>query len=255
MESLLVFDVDGTLTGPRRRMHEDFSRFFKSICRNYPVFLVSGSDMVKLEEQLPTEVMKLVTGIFACSGNEFLMDGRHVFRMEHYFPTEVITFLEDFVEASPYQVRVGNHLETRTGTLNVSVVGRNADPKQRLDYFDYDNKDGERERLIEALAQEFPDYEANIGGQISVDITPRGWNKSRVYGELSSRYPGQSIAFFGDNMHIGGNDRPLGDAIRNSSGENQVFAVEDHYDTWRILQHQYCPQTRLYRERLQVASL
>jgi len=248
MDSLLVFDVDGTLTGPRRRMHEDFSRFFKSICRNYLVFLVSGSDLGKLEQQLPPEVMGLVTGIFACSGNEFFMDGRAIFRMEHHFPTEIITFFENYVKASPYQLRVGNHLENRTGTLNVSVVGRNADPKQRLDYFDYDNKNGERESLIEAFAQKFPDYEANIGGQISVDITPKGWNKSRVYGELSTRYPGSPIAFFGDNMHVGGNDRPLGDAITNSSGQNKVFAVEDHYDTWRILQHQYCPQARSHTQ-------
>ncbi len=100
MDTLLVFDVDGTLTGPRRRMHEDFCRFFKSICRNYPVFLVSGSDMIKLEQQLPGEIIKLVTGIFACSGNELLMDGKHMFRMEHHFPGEIVTFLEDFVEAS-----------------------------------------------------------------------------------------------------------------------------------------------------------
>ncbi len=248
MDTLLVFDVDGTLTGPRRRMHEDFCRFFKSICCNYPVFLVSGSDMIKLEQQLPGEIIKLVTGIFACSGNELLMDGKHMFRMEHHFPGEIVTFLEDFVEASQYPVRTGNHLENRTGTLNVSVVGRNADPGQRKKYFAHDNRNGERKALIEALMHEFPDYEANIGGQISVDVTPRGWNKSRVFGELSTRYPGLAIAFFGDNMHLGGNDRPLGDAIRNGSGDNQVFAVEDYCDTWKILQEQFCNQTNIHSQ-------
>ncbi|MCP4072854.1 MAG: hypothetical protein GY742_14135 [Hyphomicrobiales bacterium] len=248
MDTLLVFDVDGTLTGPRRRMHEDFCRFFKSICRNYPVFLVSGSDMIKLEQQLPGEVIKLVTGIFACSGNELLMDGKHMFRMEHHFPGAVVTFLESFVEASQYPVRTGNHLENRTGTLNVSVVGRNADPGQRKKYFAHDNRNGERKALIEALVQEFPDYEANIGGQISVDVTPRGWNKSRVFRELSTRYPGLAIAFFGDNMHLGGNDRPLGDAIRNGSGDNRVFAVEDYCDTWKILQEQFCNWTSVHSQ-------
>lgn len=248
MDRLLVFDVDGTLTGPRRRMHEDFCRFFKAICRNYPVFLVSGSDMIKLGQQLPGEVIKLVTGIFACSGNELLMDGQHIYRMEHHFPGELVTFLNNFVGASQYPVRTGNHLETRTGTLNVSVVGRNADPGQRGNYFAHDNANGERKQLIDALMHEFPDYEANVGGQISVDITPRGWNKSRVFGELSARYPGHPIAFFGDNMHLGGNDRPLSDAIRNGSGDNQVFAVEDHYDTWKILQERFCSGGRLHSQ-------
>ena len=244
MDTLLVFDVDGTLTGPRRRMHEDFSRFFKSICRNYSVFLVSGSDMPKLEQQLPAEVINMVTGIFPCSGNELLMGGQKIYRMEHFFPDEVISFLNEFIQASDYPIRTGNHLETRTGTLNVSIVGRMANHRQRMEYYSHDGEVGERRKLIEELMQRFPEYEANVGGQISVDVTPRGWNKSRVFNELSTRYPARPIAFFGDNMHTGGNDRPLGDAIRNGSAENQIFAVEDHYDTWKILQDQFCTTTK-----------
>lgn len=240
MDTLLVFDVDGTLTGPRRRMHEDFSRFFKSICRSYPVYLVSGSDLPKLQEQLPEEVLRLVSGIFPCSGNELILNGEIAYRMEHDFPAKLKLFLMQFVDASEYPVRTGNHVEMRTGTLNVSVVGRNADPKQRAEYFSRDQQRGERRALVDALNLRFPDYEANVGGQISVDITPRGWNKSRVFSELTKRYPGFKVAFFGDNMHMGGNDRPLGDAVKNSSTANKVFAVEDHYDTWKILQDQYC---------------
>jgi len=250
METLLVFDVDGTLTGPRRRMHEDFSRFFKSVCRSYPVFLVSGSDMPKLEQQLSSEVIDLVAGIFPCSGNEMLVEGRALYRMEHFFPDELTGFLAGFVDASDYPVRTGNHIETRTGMLNVSVVGRNASPDQRMEYYSQDKQRGERQALIEELAQRFPDYEANVGGQISVDVTPHGWNKSRVYAELSHRYPETPITFFGDNMHLGGNDRPLGDAVKNGSRDNKVFAVEDHYDTWKILQEHYCTKTQM---RAQVA--
>ena len=246
MDTLLVFDVDGTLTGPRRRMHEDFTRFFKSICRNYPVFLVSGSDMEKLEQQLPREVIDLVAGIFPCSGNEMLIDGQAIYRMEHFFPDEVTGFLAGFVDASDYGVRTGKHLEQRIGTLNVSVVGRNADPAQRLAYFNHDGEHHERKKMIEQFMERFPEYEANVGGQISVDITPRGWNKSRVFHELTKRYPDRPIAFFGDNMQVGGNDRPLGDAIQNSSTQNKVYPVDDHYDTWKILQDNYCISARAH---------
>ncbi len=244
MDTLLVFDIDGTLTGPRRRMHEDFSRFFKTICRSFSVFLVSGSDMPKIRQQLPEQVLELVAGVFPCSGNELKMGGETVYRMEHYFPDDLTGFLANFVDESDYPVRTGNHIEQRTGTLNVSVVGRNADPAQRLAYFSQDRERKERQRLIGKLAEHFPDYEANIGGQISVDITPKGWNKSRVYFELSHRFPNRPIAFFGDNMGVGGNDRPLGDAVRNGAASNKVFSVEDHYDTWKILQEQYCTKTR-----------
>lgn len=239
MDTLLVFDVDGTLTGPRRRMHEDFSRFFKSICRKYPVFLVSGSDMPKLKQQLPADIINRVTAIFPCSGNEMLIEGQPAYRMEHFFPDEITQFATEFFDESQYPVRTGTHVELRTGALNLSVVGRNASPKQRAEYFAYDNENGERQRLKEQLMAKFPDYEANIGGQISLDVTPRGWNKSRVYNELSERYPAAPIVFFGDNLHEGGNDRPLGDAIRNGSDANRIYAVEDHYDTWKILQDRF----------------
>ena len=246
MNTLLVFDVDGTLTGPRRRMHEDFSRFFKSICRNYPVFLVSGSDMPKLQQQLPGDVIDLVAGLFPCSGNEMIVEGQVIYRMEHFFPDEVTGFLAGFVDASDYPLRTGNHLEQRVGTLNVSIVGRNADPRQRIEYFTHDNEHHERRDLIAKFMEKFPEYEANVGGQISIDVTPRGWNKSRVFNELSKRYPDRPIAFFGDNMHVGGNDRPLCDAIKNASPDNKVYAVEDHYDTWKILQDNYCVSTRAH---------
>lgn len=239
MTPILIFDVDGTLTGPRRRMHEDFARFFKSVCLNYQVYLVSGSDMPKLEQQLPECARQYVTGFFPCSANELIVDDQHVYRMEHVFSEELNRFLQGFIENSKYPIRTGAHLEARTGTLNVSIVGREADHAQRQAYFSWDNEHGEREKLIAQIVSKFPEYEANVGGQISVDITPRGWNKSRVQRELNERFPGVPLVFFGDNMHVGGNDRPLGDAIKNASLSNKVYAVEDHYDTWRILQDHY----------------
>lgn len=195
--------------------------------------------MPKLAQQLPDCVRANVTGFFPCSANEFIVDEQHIYRMEHVFSERLHGFLNDFVSASHYPVRTGTHLEMRTGTLNVSIVGREADHGQQQAYFNWDNEHGERERLIAQLIAEFPEYEANVGGQISVDITPRGWNKSRVQRELSERYPGTQQIFFGDNMHVGGNDRPLGDAIKNASPHNKVYSVEDHYDTWQILQREY----------------
>lgn len=241
MEQLLVFDVDGTLTGPRRVMHEDFARFFRSLCVSRPVFLVSGSDMGKLRQQVPEAVLDAVAGVFACSGNEFIVDKRAVYRMEHFFPGELTDFVDGFIAASPYPVRCGRHRELRTGSLNVSVVGRDADPAQRAQYYAYDQEHGERQALIDAVMARFTDYEANRGGQISVDISPMGWNKARVCQELTRRFAGASLVFFGDNIEKGGNDQPLAEAVTAAGADNRVHPVADHYETWRILQDEYCP--------------
>lgn len=253
MQTMLIFDVDGTLTGPRRRMHEDFARFFSTVCRNYPVFLVSGSDMPKIEQQLPEGILNLVAGIFPCSGNEFLIDGTVQYRMEHFFPDDLKQFVSGFIDSSPYSTRTGNHLEFRSGTMNVSVVGRNVDHAQRMEYLVYDNETGERDRLVQEIRRNFPEYEATIGGQISVDVAPRGWNKSRVYQELSTRYPGYCMAFFGDNMYVGGNDRPLGDAVKNGHIDNMVFSVADHYHAWKILQQHFYQSQAVELEQAMVA--
>ena len=239
MERVLIFDVDGTLTGPRRVIHEDFARFFRFIVQNEIVFLVSGSDMPKLQQQLPGWLIDTVAGIFTCSGNELWQNGQVMFQMNHTFPEEVLKVVRQLLAKSPYDTRTGQHLEFRTGTLNVSVVGRNANPLQRKDYNNHDKKTSERERICSTLNEQFAEYEASAGGQISVDISPRGWNKSRVYTELVRKFPDYEFHFFGDNIKDGGNDLPLAAAIEAGGDYNRIHAVVDHFETWKILQTDY----------------
>jgi len=237
MQEILIFDVDGTLTGPRRVMHDDFARFFRAVIHTKPVFLVTGSDMPKLEEQIPDCLLKDVAGAFTCSGNEFWRNGRALFTMNHAFPEEITDHLQALIDESEYEIRTGNHIESRAGTLNVSVVGRNATPSERAHYCEYDQQCGERNDMMAKIMSAFSDYEANCGGQISIDISPRGWNKSRVFNELSSRFPNASFRFFGDNIHPGGNDYPLAKAVEGGGQWNVVHRVADHYETWKILQN------------------
>ncbi len=239
MEQVFVFDVDGTLTGPRRFMHEDFARFFRTIVNTEIVYLVSGSDMAKLEEQLPGWLLQSVSGTFTCSGNELWQGSQTIFQMHHVFPDEMLEFARKLVDESSYEARTGNHQETRTGTLNVSVVGRNANPLQRNDYDRYDKESGDRQRMIAAINETFGDYEANRGGQISIDISPRGWNKSRVHSELKRKYEDVAFRFFGDNICDGGNDLPLAEVIMNDHPANKVYPVRDHFETWKILQEEF----------------
>ena len=239
MERVFIFDVDGTLTGPRRYMHEDFARFFRTVVASETVYLVSGSDMPKLEDQLPVWLLQSVAGVFACSGNEFWQGGNIVFQMNHAFPDELIELAEAIIAKSAYSTRTGNHCEVRTGALNISVVGRNANPIQRNDYERYDQEVGERKEMIAEIEKAFSDYEANSGGQISIDVSPKGWNKSRVQTEVRSWHPDAVMHFFGDNIFEGGNDLPLAEAIQQDSSANQIYPVSDHYDTWRILQDEF----------------
>ena len=63
--------------------------------------------------------------------------------------------------------------------VNFSVVGRNANPEQRKDYYQWDRIVNERKHIASEFNSTFPDLEADIGGETGIDIFERGRNKSQ----------------------------------------------------------------------------
>ena len=49
-----LFDIDGTLTEPRQLMDSEFANWFKDWVSEHDVYLVSGSDLPKIQEQIPS---------------------------------------------------------------------------------------------------------------------------------------------------------------------------------------------------------
>ncbi len=239
MSKVFIFDVDGTLTGPRRVIPEDFARFFSCVLKSAPVFLISGSDYQKLTEQLPEWILKNCEGVYCCSGNELWQNGELVNQKQASFPEELIALADDLISKSEFWIRTGAHVEHRTGALNVSVVGRNANRTERALYAEYDEASNERQYLISEIQAAFPDFEAHAGGQISIDISPRGWNKAQIYSEVTHMHPACEVTFFGDNIGKGGNDLPLARAVLHGGRNNMVHDVQDHFETWEILQKSY----------------
>ncbi len=69
-DDCFLFDVDGTLTSPRSTIDEEYVSFFRDWVSSNDVFLVSGSDLPKIKEQIPIDILNQCQGIFACMGNE-----------------------------------------------------------------------------------------------------------------------------------------------------------------------------------------
>ena len=228
---IYVFDVDNTLTPPREAMRPEFALQFMEFCRANTVYLVSGSDRGKLDKQLPEEVLLASAGAFTSAGSEFEVKGRTIYQHDHEFPDELIDWLDGELHNSRYPVRCGRHIEYRTGALNVSTVGRAADKPARKAYLAWDQVHRERAALCERLQQAFPDYEAHTGGEISIDISPLGWNKARILVPIRERHGDRAVTFFGDAIHPGGNDWPLAEALRLDSPCHVIVPVEGWHDT------------------------
>ncbi|WP_411015755.1 HAD-IIB family hydrolase, partial [Salmonella sp. s36468] len=114
-------------------------------------------------------------------------------------------------------VKRGTFIEFRTGMLNISPVGRNCSQEERDAFEQYDNVHKIRQTMVEAMRAEFADLDLtfSIGGQISFDLFPTGWDKTfclQFLGEGTAEY--DEIHFFGDKTFKGGNDNEIFESER-----------------------------------------
>jgi phosphomannomutase len=226
MTTYHVFDVDGTITEPRKPMDPEFVPIFSEYCNFNNVVLVSGSDSSMIEEQIPSEILEKVK-LYTCSGVVGLChDVDYSLNNE-----ELIESLEDIVENSMFFPKTGNHINPRPGMINFSIVGRNATDDQRKDYSLYDSLTEERKYIVNNLQEKFPDLEFLIGGEISIDISKKGINKSLVAKDLLTFDPKAYIIFYG-NQILDGNDYPLAKFIQ----ENKLgHSVQITYPNTKLL--------------------
>tara|TARA_Y100000593_G_C4219564_1_gene291073 strand:- start:83 stop:883 length:801 start_codon:yes stop_codon:yes gene_type:complete len=218
MSKIYIFDVDGTLTPSRQKMTEEFKDFFKEWALRNTFYLVTGSDLPKLQEQM--DGMEIhSSGIFTCCGNEFWQVdpavhpkyADNIYSNKFKPADNLIKYLEDTLDNSDYPIKAGQHIEDRGSMLNFSMVGRKCTLQERKDYFEYDKLTGERESIAKYIRENWKDLDAVIGGQISIDIYPKGNDKSQILDIIKQDRlvePSEYI-FIGDRTEEGGNDYPL----------------------------------------------
>lgn len=218
-----VFDVDGTLTPSRGKIDPYFAEWFLDWMKTHPVYLCSGSDYAKTLEQLGEEICASAKSVYSCCGNAKYIGGQLVRSTNFKLTAEELAFLEDLLEASPFPIRTGQHIEHRLGLYNFSVVGRGADKDERKLYFDYDSVQGERPIIAEKINRRFPYLEATVAGETGIDIYLRGKDKSQIADEVAP------YTYFGDTIYFGGNDFSV--ALK----AERYYNVKSWEETWLVL--------------------
>ena len=218
MHKIYIFDVDGTLTPSRLRMTEEFAKFFDEWSSKNKYYLVTGSDLDKTKEQLPIAYVDRAEAIFTCCGNQMWRDDELIYSNKFNPPKDLIEYLERKVLKSEYPNRCGNHIEDRGSMVNFSVVGRDCTQEQREDYFKWDKAMGERNIMCMEIKGTYPGVDAVVGGQISIDIYPKGMDKSQVLNVIEQErlVPPNEYIFIGDGIKNGGNDYPLAELMDNT---------------------------------------
>ncbi|KAK3268919.1 hypothetical protein CYMTET_22603 [Cymbomonas tetramitiformis] len=184
--TIVLFDVDGTLTVPRKKADDEMLTFLQDLRKVATVGIVGGSDLVKIKEQLgenaPTEYdyMFSENGLMAHkAGAEIGKTSFKDFLGEEKLKT-FINFVLHYIADLDIPIKRGTFIEFRNGMLNVSPIGRNCSQEERDEFEKYDQEAQVRPKMVSVLQEKFADYGLtfSIGGQISFDVFPKGWDKT-----------------------------------------------------------------------------
>lgn len=201
-----IFDIDGTLTPSRQPMASDFCSFFRKWMDGRDVYLITGSDKDKTIEQIGYGIWRKAKRVYQCAGNAVYEDGKIIgensFKLNEH--PMLRADLISYYSRSRWNKKYGNHIEERTGLINFSTIGRNCPQEEREKYSEWDKEYKEREKICEKINRHYPNLEATIGGQISIDIHQKGKNKAQIMNDMEG-----PCVFFGDRCEPGGNDHAL----------------------------------------------
>ena len=239
-KTLLLFDIDGTLTEARKAIKENMVECLKKVStyEDIDIATVGGSDLPKAKEQLKSAI-DLLKFVFTENGLVYLDEKKELHKVNKISTflgydklKEFVNFCLKYVAELDIPVKTGTFVELRTGLINVSPIGRNCSQEER-DAFVIYNKEHHvleqfRETLIKNFAEKFG-LEISIGGQISFDVYPVGWDKRFCLQFIEKLY--DNIIFFGDKGYFGGNDyeiitnEKITKGIRVKNPENTIELI------------------------------
>lgn len=208
---LFLFDVDGTLTPSRLKISEEMKQALRKLKEKVYIGFVGGSDLSKQKEQVGDDILEFFDFGFPENGVSFYR-GTKLVSQESILEflgdknyNNFVNFCLKYIADVNIPKKRGTFIELRKSMINISLIGRNCTQEERIEFFNLDKEKGFRKQMVDALNKEFSNLglQYSIGGQISIDCFPRGWDKTYCLRHVPEF---EKIVFFGDMVHEGGND-------------------------------------------------
>jgi len=233
--TIVLFDVDGTLTKPRNKIEPSMIEALEALQKKVYVGAVGGSDLHKITEQIGSDMVASLDYVFSENGLYTLKGGKLLEKasIKDYLGEEnlkkIINFCLRYIADLDIPIKRGTFIEYRSGMLNISPIGRNCSQEERDEFERYDKETKVREKFVKVLEEKFADLKLkySIGGQISFDVFPIGWDKTYCLRFLDE-FP--NVYFFGDKTFLGGNDYEIYTHERTKG-----YSVESFQETIRYL--------------------
>jgi phosphomannomutase len=227
MKIAYLFDVDGVLCDTGCVIDPEFNQFFLDWAKDKDYYLITGGERQSTIDQVGLDIVQQAKIGFHCMGNQIVIDDRE-YKINQFQLTEPeYWWLENYALESPYPIKTGNNIEKRIGSINYSVLGKNATVEQKKEYFEWDSINKERMSLVKQISNLFPRLEAFIGGNASIDICLHGANKSLCIDMIKMDY--QQLIFFGDKCFPYGIDYPIKAMSNSRPKEITVLDIQYGY--------------------------
>ena len=212
---VVLFDMDGTLTEPRKPFASFLSSPLKQLVQVADIGIVTGSDLPLLQEQmepvLNDNAIRYSLHVLPCNGTQYLRPPEfpsesHILTVSNSMQDELgkvawrrlmELIITQQLRASELDIPLtGQFINNRKSMINWSPRGRAANDAERKKFETYDRKYKFRKRILNELRSELAsatidNVTVKLGGETSFDIYPTGWDKT-----YSLRYFENSTVWF-----------------------------------------------------------
>jgi len=217
--SLIIFDIDKTLTKSKAPMELAMTEQFTKLLAKKRVAVISGDSLSIIERDvislLPENAKLENLFILPTSGAalyEWKENEWHKVYTEEIIREEVAR-IEDAIKKACDETRIidlssqsyGERIEYRGAEVTLSALGQEA-PIAEKEAWD---ASGEKKlTLRNAIAKLLPEYDVKTGGSTSIDITKTGINKEYGVERLADylSIPISEMLYVGDALYPQGND-------------------------------------------------
>lgn len=250
MARALVFDIDNTLTPPRKPLEKTMAEVLTALPVTFTLAAGSDLDIVRGQffEPLAGFGFRGSFDAFLCNGAthyRFESDGSakvslvDEFRFREHLGESaydrLMRMLQGVLDEPAFRLPatvpvVGERIIDRSSMVNFAPAGRprganlsEAARESREAFVAFDTATRFRAKLLDHLKQRFSEFTGldlvvTLGGQTSFDIVVKGHDKSAAVRHLIRSGVGD-ITYFGDALFEGGNDGAVLDLIREWPSE------------------------------------
>lgn len=240
MKSLIVFDLDGTLAESKSPLDKEMARLLRKLLSVAKVAIISGGAWPQFEKQVLPNLaddprLENLSLLPTCGTKFYKRDGDwKLLYSEDFTAAEkktIIQALDRAFDQSGFrpQKHWGETIEDRGGQITLSALGQDAPLDEKKGW---DPKFEKRKQIKAILDPMIPNFQVQLGGATSIDITRPGVDKAYGIRKLKDvlGVPIKDMIFVGDALFPGGNDHPAREA------GTLCIQVRDPHETKRVVE-------------------